>query len=115
MTQEIIDFSWKYTNFKPDLDAFNRSDQKDRSYCDFTVLELIDVTDKSHPVPVDPLSKAFAPKGQNKLDQTRIEIAGNIVNLEEIKKDIAYITSQDKELVMNMLVSIIKIIMTHKL
>ena len=105
VTQEIIDFSWKYTNFRPDLDTFNRSDQKDRSYCDFTVLELIDVTDKSHPVPVDPLSKAFAPKNHNKMDPSRIEIAGNVVNLEKIKKDVAYIASQDKELVMGMLVS----------
>ena len=105
VTQEIIDFSWKNTNCAPTADAFNRNDQKDRAYCDFTVLELVNVTDKSHPIPVDPLSTAFAPEDHNNFDPTKIEIAGNIINLDKIKKDVAYITSQDKEMVMGMLVS----------
>ena len=63
------------------------------------------MTDKSHPIPVDPLSKAFAPKDHDKFDPSKIEIAGNTVDLDEIKKDVAFLTSQDKELVMGMLVS----------
>ena len=94
-----------HTNHRPETDAFNRNDQKSRAYCDFTVLELVNVTDKSHPIPVDPLSAAFAPDDHHKFDPEKIQIAGNTINLDQIKKDVAYITSQDKELVMGMLVS----------
>ena len=104
MTQEIIDFSYREIN-KFSTDAFNRADQKCRSYCDFTVLELINVTDRRHPLPVDPISKAFVPMGNKKIDPTKIEIAGNRINLEEIKKDVAFLTSQDKDHVIHMLVS----------
>ena len=69
-------------------------------------MELVNVTDKSHPIPVDPLSSSFAPDDHHKFDPSKIEMAGNIVNLDQIKKDVAYITSQDKELVMGMLVSV---------
>ena len=55
---------------------------------------------------MDPLSSSFAPDDHHKFDPSKIEIAGNIVNLDQIKKDVAYITSQDKELVMGMLVSV---------
>ena len=58
VTQEIIDFSYRTIN-QPGLDSFNRNDQQCRAYCDFTVLELIDITDRRHPVPVDPLRLVF--------------------------------------------------------
>ena len=68
-----------------------------------TVLELIDVSDRRHPVPVDPISKSFT--DNNHIDKSKIEIGGNIIDLHQIKKDIAFITSQDKELVFHQLVS----------
>ena len=67
-----------------------------------TVLELIDVTDRRHPIPVDPISKSF---DDNHDDKSKIEIGGNIIDLHQIKQDIAFITSQDKEFVFHQLVS----------
>ena len=84
-------------------DAFNRHDQQCRSYCDFTVLELIDMTDRRHPTPLDPISKAFESLEGAKVNPKQVQIAGNIVNLDEIKKDVAFLTSQDKDHSMNML------------
>ena len=49
-------------------------------------------------------SKAFVPGQGSSIDPTKIQIAGNVVNLDQIKKDVAFLTSQDKEHVMNMLV-----------
>ena len=68
-----------------------------------TVLELIDVTDRRHPIPVDPISKSF---DDNHSDKSKIEIGGNIIDLHQIKQDIAFITSQDKEFVFHQLVSL---------
>ena len=105
MTQDIIDNNFNNIN-KPSADSFNRVDQQARANCDFTVLELIDVTDRRHPVPVDPFSKAFSNGSDNHFpDKSKIEIGGNTINLDQIKKDVAYITSQDKEFIMHNVVS----------
>ena len=105
VTQEVLDND--YTNInKLSADAFNRGDQYVRANCDFTVLEFIDNTDRRHPVPVDPMSKAFAKGDDSQIDKTRIEIGGNVVDLEQIKKEIAWITSQDKEYILHQVVSL---------
>ena len=104
VTQEIIDNDFNNIN-KPSADAFNRGDQYVRANCDFTVLELVDNTDRRHPVPVDPASKAFAKNDGSQIDKTKIEIGGNIINLDQIKKDVAWIASQDKEYILHQVVS----------
>ena len=81
VTQEIIDNDFNNIN-KPSADAFNRGDQYVRANCDFTVLEFIDNTDRRHPVPVDPMSKAFAKGNNSQTDKTKIEIGGNVVDIE---------------------------------
>ena len=101
VTQEILDNDFRNIN-KPSADAFNRGDQQIRANCDMTVLELIDVTDRRHPIPVDPISKSFE---DNHIDKSKIEIGGNIIDLNQIKKDVAFITSQDKEFIFHQLVS----------
>ena len=104
VTQEIINQKFSHIN-RPSSDAWNRNDQKLRSPCDFTVLEFVDLTDKYHPKPVDPLARAFVNQSDELPDITKIQIGDNIINLSEIKSEVAYITSQDKELAMNGLVS----------
>lgn len=108
VTQEILDNDYRNIN-KPSADAFNRGDQYVRSNCDFTVLELVDVTDRRHPVPVDPMSKAFSNGNSSQIDKTKIEIGGNLVDLEQIKKEVAWIASQDKEFILHQVVSTVKI------
>ena len=105
VTQEIIHQKFSHIN-RPSTDAWNRNDQQVRSPCDFTVLELVDMTDKFHPRPVDPLARSFVPPNEEHPDKTKIQLGQNVVNLEEIKSEIAYLTSQDKELCMNGLVSL---------
>ena len=104
VTQEIINQKFSHIN-RPSSDAWNRNDQKLRSPCDFTVLEFVDLTDKYHPKPVDPLARAFVNQSDELPDITKIQIGDNTINLSEIKSEVAYITSQDKELAMNGLVS----------
>lgn len=105
VTQEILDNDFLNIN-KPSADTFNRGDQYVRANCDFTVLEFIDVTDRRHPVPVDPMSKAFSNGNDSQIDKTKIEIGGNVVDLEQIKKEVAWITSQDKEFILHQVVSL---------
>ena len=108
MTQENIHQKFSHIN-RPSSDAWNRCDQKTRSPCDFTVLEFTDLTDKYHPRPVDPLARAFSDQNDNKTDPSRIQIGDNVIDLNEIKSEIAYLTNQDKELSMNSLVSLIRL------
>ena len=109
VTQEMIHQKFARINHMS-ADAWNRGDQQARSCCDFTVLELIDMSDKYRPKPVDPLARAFATDDGTNPDPTRIQIGENTINLEEIKQDIGFLTNQDKDFVMNQLVRIVKII-----
>lgn len=68
------------------------------------------MTDRRHPVPVDPMSKAFSNGEDGPVDKSKIEIGGSTINLEQIKKDLAFIASQDKEYVIHQVVSKIKAI-----
>ena len=105
VTQETIHQKFSHIN-KISTDAWNRNDQQVRSPCDYMVLELVDLTDKYHPKPVDPLARSFVPHDEDQPDTRKIQIGKSVVNLEEIKSDVAYLTSQDKELCMNGLVSL---------
>ena len=87
-------------------DAWNRADQQCRAAMDFTVLEFIDISDKYRPQPIDPRARAFAPREGQEVDLKKIQVGQNTVDLEEIKHDVAFLASQDKEYIMNQLVSV---------